>query len=160
MTPMQPLRLFVVALAVVALLSIVAGFATRDAAVQDGDRGTATAVTPRATSDRTVEAKVPRKEPIVARVGETVELTVTLEDNDTLRLDAFGVEEDIAEGVPTPVLIDAIAPGRYDLKLEDSGRTIGRLVVRAAEDPPASGGATPEAQPRQPVPSMTDPATV
>lgn len=157
---MQPLRLFVVALAVVALLSIVAGFATRGDVARDGEQGTSTSVTPRATSDRVVEAKLPRSKAIVARVGETVALTVTLDADDTVVLDAFGVDEDVARGIPTEVLIDAIAPGRYDLELEESGRTIGRLVVRAAKDAPESGGNAPEAEPQQRIPSMTDPATV
>jgi hypothetical protein len=157
---MQPLRLLVVATAMIGLLALVAGFAATDDRLRDDTETQTNAVVPPAVSDRTVEAKVPRTKPIVARVGETVQLTVTLKADDTVLLDAFGVEEDIAAGVPTSVLIPAVSPGRYDLKLEGSGKRIGQLVVRAAEDAPSGGGTEPEPDLEEQAPSLTDPATV
>jgi hypothetical protein len=160
---MRPLRLFIVATALVALLSLVAGLAAENERVNPNARTRTTETTaevraPRAPSS-VVEAKVPREKPIVVREGDTVELLVSLKETDTLTIDDFGLDETIGGGLPTPITFVAITPGTYDLKLQNSGGRIGQLVVRPAK--PASegsGGTTPAPTTPEETPAVADPA--
>lgn len=142
---MQPLRLLVVATAMVAVLALVAGLAATSDRVDQQRTATETSVSRPATAppndDLTVD--VPAKKPIVVRVGDTVTLNVTIPQEDTLTVDAFGLREDIAGDVKTPVIVEAIAQGRYPLRLENSGTSIGTLEVKPAL-PATEQPATPE----------------
>lgn len=152
---MQPLRLLIVATAMVAVLALIAGFTSEnDQRNREDAAATETVVAPPTAPSRVLEADLPSTKTIVARVGQTVQLTVKLDAVDSLVLDAFGLDETIPAGIPTPVLFTAISPGRYDLKLQDSGKVIGRLVVREAQP---SGGTTPE--PEQESPGVAEPAS-
>lgn len=155
---MQPLRLLIVATAMVAVLALVAGFAAENEQNNEDRRNaTETVVAPAPAPTKVIDAYVPRAKPIVARVGQSVQLTVKLTQDDTLTIDAFGLDETIAANVPTPILFTAISPGRYDLKLQNSGKVIGQLVVKPARPASEGGGTTPE--PEQKAPGVVEPAT-
>jgi len=136
------LRLIIVATAMVAVLALVAGFAAENDQRNDSTT-TETSVAAPAAPSEVVEADVPRVKEILARVGQPVELNVTLTTEDTLVIDAFGLDETIAAGIETPVQFTPVTPGRYELKLQNSGKSIGRLVVRPATGESGSGGTTP-----------------
>lgn len=137
------LRLLIVASAMVAVLALVAGLAAENDRVRERQRAatTTTAARPAVAPGRTIEAKVPSAKPIEVRAGDTVKLTVTLKKDDSVIIDALGFTETFAAGLPTEVIITPAAPGNYDLKLQNGGGRIGRLVVKparpAAEAPPA-----------------------
>ncbi len=152
---MQPLRLVIVATAMVAVLALIAGFAAESDRIERDGQETVQNVVPPPAPSRVVEADVPRKKAVSARVGQSVQLNVTLPQDDTLVIDAFGLDEDIAANVPTQVLFTAISPGRYDLKLQNSGEVIGVLVVRPARPVSQDDDAAPE----QESPGVAEPAT-
>ncbi|MDB5297859.1 MAG: hypothetical protein JWO31_3842 [Phycisphaerales bacterium] len=155
---MKPLRLLIVATAMVAVLALVAGFAAENEQNREDKRtATETVVAPAPAPTRVINADVPRAKPIVARVGQSVQLTVKLAEDDTLIIDAFGLDEGIAANIPTPILFTAISPGRYDLKLQNSGKVIGQLVVKPARPVSESGGTSPTPQPESP--SVAEPAS-
>ncbi|MDO9407194.1 hypothetical protein [Patulibacter sp.] len=157
---MQPLRLVIVAAAMVAVLALIAGFTSEnDQRNRDEASATQSVVAPPPVPSRVVEADLPSTKTVVAQVGQTVQLTVKLDAVDSLVLDAFGLDTTIPAGIATPVLFTAISPGRYDLKLQDSGKVIGRLVVREARPGGSSGGTTPQAEPEQETPGVAEPAT-
>ncbi|WP_026911842.1 hypothetical protein [Patulibacter minatonensis] len=153
---MQPLRLLVVATAMVALLALVAGLAATNDRVERGRTTTTRATPPSTAPSKELEADVPAKKPIEMRVGDTVTLNVTIPELDTLTLEAFGLDESIAANVPTPVIVTAITAGRFPLKLEDSGTSIGELVVKPALP---AGEQPAEPAPEKPSTPETAPAT-
>jgi hypothetical protein len=152
---MQPLRLVIVATAMVAVLALIAGFAAENERLDRDGQETVQNVAPAPAPSRVVEADVPRKKAIAARVGQSVQLTVTLPEDDTLVIDAFGLDETVAANIPTPILFTAISPGRYDLKLQNSGKVIGELLVRPARPTAEDDDAAPEQQ----SPGVAEPAT-
>lgn len=147
------LRLLIVATAMVAVLALVAGFAAENDRVNRNRTDTTTTVVrPAAAPGRVVEAKVPSAKPIRVRAGDTVKLTVTLKKDDSVTIDAFGFDETFAAGLPTEVIVTPVAPGTYDLKLQNAGGRIGQLVVKPAR--PASEAPTERERPL--TPSVTD----
>lgn len=129
----SPLRLVLVATTMVAVLALVAGFAAEGGSPDRQRTGTsATDARPAAAPGRVVEATVPTAAPIRVRLGDTVKLRVTLEQDDSIVVDAFGFDEPFAAGQPTEVFVTPSAPGTYDLELQDTGGRVGRLLVRPA----------------------------
>ncbi|MEV4418803.1 hypothetical protein AB0L40_02365 [Patulibacter sp. NPDC049589] len=162
---MQPIRLLVVATAMVAVLALVAGFAATSDRIDRDRTDTETAIVrPAARVNDSLVANVPRSKPIVMHVGDTITLNVTLAQDDTLQIEAFGLDEAIAGKIPTPVIVTAVTAGRFPLKLQDSGKSIGELVVKPARPASESGGTTPDKRtpedtaPEQPSTSEPSPA--
>lgn len=153
---MQPLRLLIVATVMVAVLALVAGFSAEND--RRGERTTTSEAVapPAATPSRVVEATVPSKEPIEVREGQTIRLTMKLEAEDTVTIDAIGFDETVAAGIPTEILFTPYTPGRFPFKLQNSGKDIGELVVKPArpaserEDP---APAKPDAPAEDPAPA-------
>lgn len=158
---MPALRLtFLVAL-VVGVLAVVAASTsmTRDPGEDALGRSTTTLTTPAASAGETVDAKAPTDEPVRARVGDLVQLTVTLKEADTVVLDAFGVHEDVGPGVPMLVPIVAQRPGTFEIRTRLGGRKVATLVVSPARGEGGSGGTAPEPGGGETAPDQDAPVT-
>lgn len=159
---MQPIRLLVVATAMVAVLALVAGFAATSDRIDRERTDTETTISrPAARVDSSLVADVPRAKPIVMHVGDTITLNVTLKQDDTLQVEAFGLDETLAGKVRTPVIVTAVSAGRFPLRLQDSGKSIGELVVkpaRPATEDGTSGGTSPDDRPDPEDPAPEAPA--
>ncbi|WP_022928640.1 hypothetical protein [Patulibacter americanus] len=155
---MPAVRLVFLVALVVGLLAAIAASTT---APRDDDRAlTGTDALPDSrslTEGRTVEAKVPRKGPLTVNVGDTVNLTVTLPEAGRVVIDPLGVHENIGPDLPMPVVFTATTEGTYDLKVQETGKSVLRIVVRPAREPGAGQGggsreerpeAVPEDEPR------------
>jgi hypothetical protein len=147
MDGVQPLRLLVVATAMVAVLALVAGFAATSDRVERDRTLTGTTPAPGpAPRVKDLTASLPSRggRPIRMRVGDTLTLNVVLPEDDTLEVPDFGVEEPIAGGIRTQVLITAPTVGTYRLHLQDADRDIGELQVLPARTSTEPAPATPE----------------
>lgn len=145
-------RLLIVATALVAVLALVAGLTAESDRVRRERTTTEAAPAPTARVPRTVvDAKVPSGKPIEVQQGQTVKLTITLEKEETVTIDAIGFDETVAAGIPAEVLFSATVPGRFPFKLQNSGKEIGVLVVEPAR------GAAPKApvKPERPATQTT-----
>jgi hypothetical protein len=135
---MPAVRLVFLVALVVGLLAAIAASTT---APRDEDRAlTGTDALPNSgalTEGRTVDAKVPRKGPLVVNVGDTVNLTVTLREAGRVVIEPLGVHENIGPDVPMPVVFTATTEGTFDLKVQETGKSVLRVVVRPARE---SGG--------------------
>lgn len=138
---MPAVRLVFLVALVVGLLAAIAASTT---APRDDDRAmTGTDAVPNArtlTEGRTVQAKVPRKGPLVVNVGDTVNLTVTLPQAGRVLIDRLGVRENIGPNVPMPVIFTATTAGTYELEVEETGKSVLRIVVRPARQSGGRGG--------------------
>lgn len=136
---MPAVRLVFLVALVVGLLAAIAASTT---APRDDDALTGTNAVPgRAlTEGRTVEAKAPRKGPLVVNVGDTVNLTVTLPQAGRVVIEALGVHENIGTNLPMPVIFTATAAGSYDMKVQETGKPVLRIVVRPARESGGSQG--------------------
>lgn len=157
---MPAVRLVFLVALVVGLLAAIAA-STTSPRNDDGDlTGTdALPPVPSLSQGRTVDAKVPRKGPLVVTVGDTVNLTVTLPQAGRVVIEALGVHENVGANLPMPVPFTATAEGTFDLKVQETGKTVLRIVVRPARRPSGdsggsgSGGTEPDVVPEdQPVP--------
>jgi hypothetical protein len=135
---MPAVRLVFLVALVVGLLAAIAASTT---APRDEDRAlTGTDAQPNSgalTEGRTIDAKVPRKGPLVVNVGDTVNLTVTLPQAGRVVIEPLGVHENIGPDVPMPVIFTATTEGTFDLKVQETGKSVLRIVVRPARE---SGG--------------------
>ncbi|WP_210493454.1 hypothetical protein [Patulibacter sp. SYSU D01012] len=143
---MPALRLtFLVAL-VVGVLAVVAASTsmTRNPGEDPLGRTTTAQTAPAASAGEAVTATAPATEPIRARVGDLVQLTVTLKAADTVVVDAFGVHEDVGPGVPMLVPVVALRPGTFAVRTRLGGKRIATLVVSPARGAGGSGGTAPD----------------
>jgi heme/copper-type cytochrome/quinol oxidase subunit 2 len=146
---MPAVRLVFLVALVVGLLAAIAASTT---APRDEDRArTGTDALPNSaplTEGRSIAAKVPRKGPLVVNVGDTVNLTVTLREAGRVVIDPLGVHENVGPGVPMPVVFTATIEGTYDLKVQETGKSVLRIVVRPARESGAGqGGGSRDRQP-------------
>jgi hypothetical protein len=121
--------LFVVSLVVLA--AIVSAIAPR------GNDATDTAPVvpgegPAAPAAPVVDASMPRKAPVAARVGDVVQLRVANDAADVVQIPALGLEEPVEEGLDATLVFDADRAGRFPVVLRESGRRIGTLAVKDA----------------------------
>jgi hypothetical protein len=116
--------LFLVALLL--LVSVVAG------SVVDRERDEQQATAPpRETSTPPVQqvtAELPATQPVRARVGDLVRLSVTTPQPSEVTIDALGVSASASRQVPGEVEFVASDPGRYPV-LADGGASLGEVVV-------------------------------
>lgn len=116
--------LFLVALLL--LVSVVAG------SVVDRERDEQRATAPpRETSTPPVQqvtAELPAGQPVRARVGDLVRLSVTTPQPSEVTIDALGLSASASREVPGEVEFVASDPGRYPV-LADGGASLGEVVV-------------------------------
>jgi hypothetical protein len=79
-----------------------------------------------------VEAKLPARRSVRAKVGEVVRIDVPATAEDVAEVASLGVAEPVGPDIPAQLVFDADQPGRFPVTLRDAGRRIGTVVVRAA----------------------------
>jgi Rieske Fe-S protein len=130
---MPAVRLVFLVALVVGLLAAIAASTTTPRNDDGALTGTdALPNVPSLTEGRTVNAKVPRKGPLVVNVGDSVNLTVTLPEAGRVVIEELGVHENVGPNVPMPVPFTATAEGTYELKVQETGKSVLRIVVRPA----------------------------
>ena len=124
-------RLLIALAIVIALTALAAGVAPRDP-VGSGDAGTppSAGASPARAVERTLRAEGSGQR-VVARVGQTVVVTVEASTLDTVHIAEVG-SEGVEPASPARFELLADVPGRYPIELLESGRRIGTLDIRPA----------------------------
>jgi hypothetical protein len=132
MRPLPALMLFV---AVLLGLGIAASVLAPDEVTDpEGARSTTLALPPPPPRPDRVTALLPRREPVRARTGDIVVLTVGgagASRPDVLEVGGLGHEAHVGPGVENVLAFVADRPGRFPLVTEDARRRLGVVVVRA-----------------------------
>jgi hypothetical protein len=76
---------------------------------------------------------------VVAQVGETVTLTVPVTEDDSVDIDALGLSQFATPKTPAALQFFAWPAGTYLVTSDNTGQTIGTLVVQPAPASPPSG---------------------
>ena len=79
-----------------------------------------------------VEAKLPGKRDVRARVGDIVQLEVSHNAQDEVQIPTLGVAEPVDPGLPAQLVFDADRPGRFAVTLRDAEKRIGTVDVKEA----------------------------
>lgn len=129
---MPAFRLVFLVAIVVGVLVAIAASTSQQGALRT-ETTTTIATPPARQPSRTINAELPRKRPIEARVGDTINLSLTLDQGDTVALDAFGFEEGIASGVPTIVRFVVTQAGTFELVARQANKPLVEIVSRQPE---------------------------
>ncbi len=86
-------------------------------------------VAPPPPSGGLVEAALPKDREVRARVGDLVQIAVTHDAQDTVRIVSLGIEEPVDPDLPAQLVFDADRPGRFSVTLRDAARRIGVVEV-------------------------------
>ena len=100
----------------------------------------AVAADPGGLEANVVRASLPPERTVRAELGETVELTVSSEMPDYVRIVELGVRAPVGPGLDGKVRFDALRAGTFDIRLEIAGTSAGKLVVDAAPGADAALG--------------------
>jgi hypothetical protein len=79
-----------------------------------------------------VEARLPARRSVRAKVGDVVQIDVRATADDVAEVASLGVSEPVGPGIAAQLVFDADQAGRFPVTLRDTGRKIGTVVVRAA----------------------------
>jgi hypothetical protein len=134
-------RLLIVLAVLIGLTALASGVSPREPAVRQDQSPTPPAGAGRpapAPVERTLDAGAGDQR-VVARVGQTVVITVEGATLDTVRLAEHG-SETVDRDSPARFELLADVPGSYAIDLLESDRRIGTLEIRP-EDGEATGGA-------------------
>jgi hypothetical protein len=126
-------RLLIVLAVVIGLTALASGVAPREPVVRDD--GSTPPVPPAGASrpdvvERTLAADETGQR-VVARVGQTVVITIEGTALDTVRLAEYG-DETVEAASPARFELLADVPGSYAIDLLEAGRRIGTLEIRPA----------------------------
>jgi hypothetical protein len=127
-------RLLIVLAVLLGLTALAAGVAPRERLGTDSSPTPPPAVTPakiaRGTVDRTLNAGATGQR-VVARVGQTVELTVDSDTLATVSLDEYG-DQTAEPDSPAHFELLADVPGNYAIDVLEPTRRIGTLEIQPA----------------------------
>jgi|SRR5215471_3935837 len=76
---------------------------------------------------------------VVAHVGESVTLTVGVKSADSVEIDALGLSQFATPQAPAKLTFFAWPAGTYPVTSDNTGETLGTLVVQPAPPSPPSG---------------------
>ena len=127
-------RLLIVLAVLLGLTALAAGVAPRERLGTDSGNTPAPAVTPAAVAAGTVERTLnagATGQRVVARVGQTVELTVESDTLETVSLDEYGDQTAEADS-PAHFELLADVPGNYAISVLDPAQRIGTLEIQPA----------------------------
>ena len=79
-----------------------------------------------------VEARLPSKRDVRAKVGDIVQVEVAHDSADVVQITALGLSEPVEPGIAAQLVFDADRPGRFAITLRDAQRRVGTIDVRAA----------------------------
>jgi hypothetical protein len=80
----------------------------------------------------TVTGRLPAARPVTARVGDVVDVSVTVREADQAQIVPLAVHAPAEPGIPAQLQFVADTPGRFPVVLRDSRRRVGTVVVRRA----------------------------
>ena len=135
--------MLIVLAVLIGLTALASGVAPRPAVVDDDPSAAPPAQAPPPALDRTLDAGETGQR-VSAQVGQTVVITVEGSSLDTVRLAEYG-HETVDRDSPARFELLADVPGSYAIELLESGRRIGTLEIRAAEEPRAPAPSGPDA---------------
>lgn len=96
------------------------------------DDGPATTPAPAAAPSDRVRASLPADEPVVAEVGDVVELTVRADVAERVEIRDLGVDAAVGPDLPATLLLVADRAGRFPVTLRYGGTRVGTLDVRGS----------------------------
>ncbi len=76
---------------------------------------------------------------VVVHVGENVALTVAVGSSDSVDIDALGISQFADRRTPAKLMFLAYPAGTYPVTSDNTGKTIGTLVVQPPAPAPPSG---------------------
>jgi hypothetical protein len=79
-----------------------------------------------------VDARLPGRSDVRARVGDVVQLEVTHNAEDVVQVLALGLSEPVEPGIAAQLVFDADRPGRFAVTLRDAQRRVGTIDVKEA----------------------------
>jgi hypothetical protein len=85
---------------------------------------------PAAPTANVVEARLPGRREVRARVGDIVQLEVTHDAEDVVQVLALGLSEPVEPGIAAQLVFDADHAGRFAVTLRDAQRRVGTIDVR------------------------------
>jgi Na+-transporting methylmalonyl-CoA/oxaloacetate decarboxylase gamma subunit len=125
---MRRVLLFVVLLVVIGAVASATVPREQDAP----ERQTTPEPAPVSPAAEVVEAKLPGKSDVRARVGDIVQLQVSHDAQDEVQIPTLGVSEPVDPGLPAQLVFDADRPGRFAVTLRDAEKRIGTVDVQEA----------------------------
>jgi hypothetical protein len=93
---------------------------------------TPTVPAPAAPIARVVEARLPGRRDVRAKVGDIVQVEVAHDAADVVQVVALGVSEPVEPGIAAQLVFDADRPGRFAVTLRDAQRRVGTIDVQEA----------------------------
>jgi hypothetical protein len=81
---------------------------------------------------RVVEARLPGRRDVRAKVGDIVQVQVAHDAADVVQVVALGVSEPVEPGIAAQLVFDADRPGRFAVTLRDAQRRVGTIDVQEA----------------------------
>jgi hypothetical protein len=81
---------------------------------------------------RVVEARLPGRRDVRAKVGDIVQVEVAHDAADVVQVVALGVSEPVEPGIAAQLVFDADRPGRFAVTLRDAQRRVGTIDVQEA----------------------------
>jgi hypothetical protein len=93
---------------------------------------TPTVPAPAAPIPRVVEARLPGRRDVRAKVGDIVQVEVAHDAADVVQVVALGVSEPVEPGIAAQLVFDADRPGRFAVTLRDAQRRVGTIDVQEA----------------------------
>src|SRR4051794_16754881 len=79
-----------------------------------------------------VEARLPGRRDVRARVGDIVQLEVRNDAEDVVQVAALGLSEPVEPGIAAQLVFDADHAGRFAVTLRDAQRRVGTIEVKEA----------------------------
>ena len=98
---------------------------------EDAGRRDQSSLAPAPLPSNRVTASLPSDDPVLADVGDIVELTVRSEQADRAEVDDLGIDAPTDARTPATLLVVADRAGRFPVTLRYSGERVGTLDVRA-----------------------------
>jgi hypothetical protein len=93
---------------------------------------TPTVPAPASPAARVVEARLPGRRDVRAKVGDIVQVEVAHDAADVVQVLALGVSEPVEPGIAAQLVFDADRAGRFAVTLRDAQRRVGTIDVQEA----------------------------
>ena len=87
---------------------------------------------PAAPIARVVEARLPGRRDVRAKVGDIVQVEVAHDAADVVQVLALGLSEPVEPAIAAQLVFDADHPGRFAVTLRDAQRRVGTIDVQEA----------------------------
>jgi hypothetical protein len=114
-----------------ALLLVVAAIANAIAPGDDPPQAVkgAPGATPPPADGEVVDARLPSRRDVQARVGDLVQLEVRHRASDVAQIVSLGIAEPVDPELPAEIVFDADRTGRFSVTLRDAARRVGVVEV-------------------------------